>query len=304
MINALWTADMLGCMAEVGTDIACFWALHNFYPPRGGDYGYLSSDGSNTPSYSYYVFPMFSHHLKGSLVASTSNDASVSAYAGRSGKTLAIILINKDKRSQKTVEIDLRNFAPQAQAKAWILDEKKKYSPLQDFAHVSQQFPVKVPPYSITAIEVIDRDSVIPPPNIGRLATATASSYSTIGPHFKPASAIDGKLYTRWNSAAWTKSNGQEAQWFQLTWPKPQKIGFVRICWGETYGSAYRLLSSIDGKKWVTLHEVTDGKGGIEEIAVGQIKARHLKIDGSRGSKGISAYSIREIEVYEQPPAK
>ena len=301
MINAIWTADMLGSMAELGTDISCFWALHNFYPPRGGDYGYLSSDGSNAPSYSYYVFPMFSQHLKGNLIATTSSDASVSGYASRFGKNLSLILINKDKHSQKALEIDLRNFAPRAQAKAWILDDKRKYSPLQDIARVSEQFPVKLPPYSITAIDLIDRDSVIPPTNIARLATATASSYSTIGPHFKPASAIDGKMYTRWNSAAWTKSNGQEAQWFQLAWHKLQHIGFVRICWGETHGSTYKLLSSADGKTWETLREVTDGKGGIEETIVGKIKARYLRIDGSRGTKGISAYSIRELEVYEQP---
>ncbi len=304
MINAVWTADMLGTMAELGTDIACFWALHNFYPPRGGDYGYISSEGSNTPRYSYYVFPMFSQHLKGNLIATSSSDASVSAYASRFGKMLSLILINKDKRRQRSLEVDLKNFVPHAPAKAWILDEKRKYNQLSDFSQVSERFPIKVPPYSVMAIELIERDSVIPPINIARQATATASSYSTIGPHFKPTSAIDGKPYTRWNSAAWTKSNGQEAQWFQLAWPKLRNIGFVRICWGETYGSDYKLLSSADGKKWETLHEVTNGKGGVEEMAVGQIKARYLKIDGSRGTKGISAYSIREIEVYEQSTIK
>ena len=302
MINAIWTADMLGTMAELGTDIACFWALHNFYPPRGGDYGYISSEGLNTPRYSYYVFPMFSQHLKGNLIATTSSDASVSAYASRFGKTLSLIIINKDKRSHRSLEIDLKNFAPHAEAKAWILDEKRRYSQLTDISQVSERFPVKVPPYSITAIELIERDSVVPPVNIARQATATASSYSMIGPHFKPASAIDGKLYTRWNSAAWTKSNGQEAQWFQLAWRKLQNIGFVRTCWGETYGSDYKLLSSADGKKWETLHEVTNGRGGVEDVAVGHIKARYLKIEGSRGTKGISAYSIREIEVYERSP--
>ncbi len=302
MINAIWTADMLGTMAELGTDIACFWALHNFYPPRGGDYGYLSSEGANTPRYSYYVFPLFSEHLKGNLIATTSTDASVSAYASRFGKALSLIIINKDKKSYRSLEIDLKNFTPHAKAKAWILNENRKYSPMNDISRVSERFPVKVPPYSITAIELIGRDSVIPPVNIARQATASASSYSTIGPHFKPESAIDGKLYTRWNSAAWTKSNGQEAQWFQLAWPKLQHIGFVRISWGETYGSDYKLMSSTDGRKWVTLHEFTKSHGGVEEIAVGDIKARYLKIDGSHGAKGISAYSIREIEVYERPP--
>ena len=83
-----------------------------------------------------------------------------------------------------------------------------------------------------------------------------------------------------------------------------QQIGSVRICWGETFGADYKLLSSIDGKIWVTLREVTNGHGGVEEIAVANIQARYLKIDGSRGAKGISAYSIREIEVYEQSTAK
>jgi hypothetical protein len=83
IVNALWTADMLGTMAEVGTDIACYWALHNFYPPRGGDYGYLSSDASNTPRYSYYVFPMFTHHFGKELLSTTCSDPAISLYARR-----------------------------------------------------------------------------------------------------------------------------------------------------------------------------------------------------------------------------
>jgi hypothetical protein len=295
---------MLGCMAELGTDVACFWALHNFYPPRGGDYGYLSSEGSNTPRNSYYVFPLLSQHLRGNLISTTSSDASVSAYASRFGKTLSLILINKDKRSRKSIDIGLTNFTPHTKAMVWILDEKRKYSRLSDLSAVSGHLQANLPPYSVMAVELIDRDSVILPMNIALRSTATASSYSTIGPHFKPASAIDGKLYTRWNSAAWTKSNGQEAQWFQLAWPQREHIGVVRIYWGETYASEYKVLTSVDGKKWKILHEVTNGHGGIEEIAPGQIKARFLKIDGRHGAKGISAYSIREIEVYERTTTK
>jgi hypothetical protein len=304
MINAVWTADMLGSMAELGTDIACFWALHNFYPPRGGDYGYISSEGSNTPYHSYYVFPLLSEHLKGDLVSATSGNPSVSAYASRSGKALSLVLINKDKRNQISLEIDLKGFFPRNQASVWLLDEKRPYKRQPDLANVSERFSIKIPPYSVTAIDLVGQDSVIPPTNLASLATATASSFSTIGPHFKPHSAVDGRMYTRWNSAAWTKSNGQEAQWFQLSWARPQRIGFVKLYWGETYASEYKLLSSIDGKKWITLHEVKDGHGGVEDIAVSDVKTRYLRIDGTRGSKGISAYSIREMEVYEHPIAK
>jgi hypothetical protein len=242
--------------------------------------------------------------LKGNLVAATSVDPSISAYASRFGKTLSLILINKDRRRQRSLEVDLKNFAPHAKAKFWILGESRKYNQQGDISRVSKHLLIKALPYSITAIELIERDSVIPPTNLASVATPSASSYSTIGPHFKPASAIDGVMDSRWNSAAWTKSNGQEAQWFQLAWPKAQHIGIVRICWGETYGSDYKLLSSADGRKWETLREVTNGHGGVEEIAVGGIKARYLKIIGSRGTKGISAYSIREFEAYEQSTMK
>ena len=111
VVNAIWTADMLGCMAELGTDVACFWALHNAYPPRSGDYGYISSDASNTPSYSYFVFPMLSQHLKGTMVATTSDDALVSAYSSRHGSILSVVLINKDKEHEKTVELNLKDFS-------------------------------------------------------------------------------------------------------------------------------------------------------------------------------------------------
>ena len=84
---------------------------------------------------------------------------------------------------------------------------------------------------------------------------------------------------------------------------KAEQIGFVKICWGETYASDYKLLSSVDGKKWDTLREVTNGHGGVEDVTVNGVKSQYLKIDGSRGAKGISAYSIREIEVYERPPS-
>ena len=298
IINALWTADMLGSMAELGTDIACFWALHNFYPPRGGDYGYLSSEGSNTPRFSYYVFPMLAEHLRGQTLKTTGDAPTISTYASRIGKTLCAILINKSRKSATSVELQLTGFMPKPHAKVWVLDEKRKNSRLPDLKNISENFSIKLSPYSVTAVEMIDRDSLMMPRDIAPLATPSASSFSIIGPHFKPASAVDGKLYTRWNSAAWTKSNGQEEQWFALTWKAPQMIKHVKITWGETYAVQYQLKSSTDGKKWSVLREVVNGTGGVDEFDVSPVKARYLRIDGKKGTKGISAYSIREMGVY------
>ena len=297
-INALRTADMLGSMAELKTDIACFWALHNFYPPRGGDYGYLSSEGPNTPRYSYYVFPLLAGHLKGDMIQTTSDVPGISTYASKSGKELSIVFINSNRRSPTNVDVELSGFTPQPLAKVRILDEKRLNSEAPDIKALSGKMSLKLAPYSITAVKLLAQDSTVPPANLAWLATPSASSYSTIGPHFGPASAIDGKLYSRWNSAAWTKSNGQEQQWFQLSWKSPQTIKHVKISWGETYAVEYKLQSSADGKKWTTIREVTTGTGGVDECDVTPVKTRYLRVDGKKGTKGISAYSIREIAVF------
>ncbi len=298
IVNALWTADMLGVMAEEGTDIGCYWALHNSFPPRGGDYGYLSSEGSNTPSYSYYVFPMFTSHFGNQVVRASSANLLVSVYAARDGKALRLILINKDSSTAKRVPVALKNFAPKESARAWILDKRRKLEPLADIQNASRTFTLDISPYSITALELLAEDSVLTPTNLARTATASASSFSTIGPDFKPDRAIDGKMYTRWNSAAWTKSNGLEAQSFQLQWEKPQQISEVRIFWGDTYGTVYNLEYSLDGKSWTIAREVSNGEGGTASLKFQPITARFVRINGRQGAKGISAYSIREIEVF------
>jgi hypothetical protein len=243
---------------------------------------------------------MFARHLEGSMVRAICGDPSISTYAGKTGKKLSVLFINKDRSKSRDIDVDLTNFEPQGSAHVWILDKKHKNSQLPDLSHVSEKFAVRLPPYSITAVEMIDKDSIVPSRNLAQQSVATASSYSTIGPNFKPGSAIDGKIYTRWNSAAWTKSNGKEAQWFQLSWKSPQKIERVKICWGETFATDYVLEASPDGRSWIKLHEVTNGAGGTEEYEVPSTKASLLRIDGKKGTKGISAYSIREIEVFSR----
>jgi hypothetical protein len=146
VVNALWVADMLGTMATIGTDVACYWALHNFFPPRGGDYGYLSSDGDNTPRYNYFVFPMFARHFGRELVAATSSDPSVSVYAARAGKMLALFAINKNRHAAKELDIAVRNFNAGIRAHAWILDETRRNEPLPDVPVSAAGASLSIPP--------------------------------------------------------------------------------------------------------------------------------------------------------------
>jgi hypothetical protein len=296
-VNALWVADLLGTMAEVGTDVACYWAIHNAYPPRGGDYGYLSSDGSNTPRPSYYVFPTFTRFFLGNALRCESQDASVAVHAARNGKSLCLVLINKDSSTERPVRIALRDFIPASTCRCWILDRNSNNREAASLP-AGKTTQLMLRPYSMTTLLFISADSVEPPRNLALQAHASASSFSTIGPAFGPSSAIDGNNATRWESAAWTNSGGAEAQWLQLTWQQPQSCARAVIRWGEAAGISYRLVGSVDGKSWTVLYQTEAGKGGAEEISFSPRKISFLRLEGEHGSKGISAYAVRELEVY------
>lgn len=301
IVNALWVADMLGAMAETGTDIACYWAVHNAFPPRKGDYGYLSSEGSNTPNVNYYVFPIFTNHFGSELVDASSSDKNVSVYSAKEGKKLSLIVINKDKAKEKNVNISIEGFSPKQRGSARILDSARFNVELPAVVSAGNRVSYIVPPFSLVALEFIAEDSIVPPQNLARLATPGASSYSVIGPHFGPWSAVDGKLYTRWNSAAWTKSDGKEEQHFQLAWNTPQTFSTLRILWGETRAVKYVVEISDDGKEWKSMKEISDGKGTLDQFTFPLTTAKYLRIRGTQGTGGrwiISAYSIREIEVF------
>ncbi|MFA6541036.1 MAG: discoidin domain-containing protein, partial [Bacteroidota bacterium] len=280
VVNALWTADMIGAMAEVGTDIGCYWAVHNAFPPRKGDYGYLSSEGSNTPNYNYYVFPMFAGHFGSTLVESRSSAADVSVYSARSGKKISVMMINKDKTQTKKVNLRFVDFIPQPKAFARILDSTRSNESLPAIADAAAKFSYSIPPFSLVALEFIAADSVVPPLNLARSALATASSYSVIGPNYSASSAVDGKLYTRWNSAAWTQSYGKEEQQLQLEWNTPQTFSTVRILWGETRAVKYSLEISDDGKEWKSVREIAAGKGTVDEFSIPATTAKYLRVNG------------------------
>ncbi len=299
--NALWTADIIGTTAETGIDMACFWALHNYYPPRDGDFGYLSSDGTNAPRYTYYVFKMLHDRLIGNTVAVSGTDSTFSVYAARHDKVLSVAVINKDYSAPKTLDLKLNNFDPSSQAQVRVLDRSRKDVGLGQVSFISDRCSLTIPPYSLVTLDILERDSLEPPKNLALSARCSASSYSTIGPNFKPSSAADGKMYSHWNSAAWTKSNGQEAQWFQLEWKSAQRFDSLTIFWGQTFATEYDVLISDDGQHWKTIGRVPEGKGGTEASRFPAVTARAIRIDGKKGTKGISAYSINEIQVCKTP---
>ncbi|MBI4428327.1 MAG: discoidin domain-containing protein [Ignavibacteriales bacterium] len=305
LANALWTADMIGTMAELRTDIGCFWALHNQYPPGGGDFGYLSSDGTNTPRVSYYVFPLFAKYFGDEALQAHSADPLLSVYASRKRNSISLALVNKDKKKTKTADVDLSGFKPGNTAEIWLLDESRKAERMPD-ANIASKISFSVPPYSFMVVRLASRDSLPPPQSIALLASPSASSASTMNALWGPGSfdaqkAVDGRMDTRWRSGIRMKPEDGDDQWFQLSWRTLRRIARVRIHWGENHGIEYRLQASSDGKTWKTIHTVSDGNGGTETFDCNPVvEGRYLRIRASKGTEGGSAYAIRELEVFEQ----
>lgn len=305
LANALWTADMIGTMAELSTDIACFWALHNQYPPGGGDFGYLSSDGTNTPRFSYYVFPMFAEDFGEEALSASSSDPSLSVYASKKGKTVSLAFINKDRKNTKRVDVTPKDFVPDSRAEAWILDGKRKGEKMPDLSISSGTISLNVPPYCFMIVRLNSIDTSTPPRNIAPLGSASASSASTMNSLWGPGTfdaqkAIDGKMYTRWRSGIRMKPEEGDDQWFQLSWRTSRRISRVQIHWGENHGIQYRVQLSLEGKTWRTIHTVSEGNGGTDSFECKPaVHARYLRIRATQGTKGGSAYAIRELKVFE-----
>ncbi|MFQ6930868.1 MAG: discoidin domain-containing protein [Eubacterium sp.] len=70
--------------------------------------------------------------------------------------------------------------------------------------------------------------------------------------------AVDGDIGTRWSS------NFADDAWITLDLGKTYKVSKVVFNWEGAYGKAYKIQTSMDGKTWTTVKNVTNGKGGEE----------------------------------------
>ncbi len=298
--NGIYVGEMLGMFAETGTDMACLWAMHNYYPPRRGDFGFLSADGSNTPSYTYYVFRLMAHHFGGTLLSAQLTGASdkLRLFACRpDGGRLGVILLNKDPKKAYFVTIALENFQPAPTARIWRVSKSEFGSALPDLPVHGHAFRYLAPPYSITAIEFTAK-SAVARPNLVRGAIAMASGYSETGPSFKPQSAIDGDPHTRWASPAWVSRDGTDEAWLTIDLVEPRQVAECRIIWGPQAATNFGVIVSEDGKRWRNVYQTDKGSGGTTTITFPPQTIRFIKIACTKGKRAISTYSIIDVELF------
>jgi beta-glucosidase len=119
---------------------------------------------------------------------------------------------------------------------------------------------------------------------LGKTAAALTTEYGL------PAFVVDGDLGSRWGS----EFNDDESITIDLG--EPTAIGRVILRWETAYGSGYTLQVSDDNATWTDLATVTNGDGGVDDLAVSG-NGRYLRLQGQTRATGYG-YSLWEIEVY------
>ena len=121
----------------------------------------------------------------------------------------------------------------------------------------------------------------------GITATASGSESDAMAAKY----AVDGNTGTRWSS------NFADDAWITLDLGKTYKISKVVFNWEGAYGKAYKIQTSMDGKTWTTVNNVTNGKGGEETVPFTQTEARYVRMQGVERALPYG-YSLWEMTVY------
>jgi len=300
LANALYTGLMLGTYAETKTDMACFWALHNAYPPRDGDYGILSSDGTNTPYYTYYVLKMFSEKFRGKLIKIDNPETDyANIYASlNNNDELIIIAVNKSPEKSISLVTNISNFATKEKVKVFRISEGEKYVQLTNTSIKDNKLIYDLKPYSITLFELRSKDSKPEQTNLAKNAEITASGYNQTNPHLAPISIIDEDEYTRWASPAWVSNDGTDQQWILINLKKPYSADTIQIDWGRPC-EKFEALISLDKNNWVSVYENKEMENQTNISLEGK-ELQYLKLLLKKGAPEVSSYEIKEVKILKK----
>ncbi|MFI5731658.1 glycoside hydrolase domain-containing protein [Kribbella sp. NPDC051587] len=127
--------------------------------------------------------------------------------------------------------------------------------------------------------------------DLARAKTATASSGDA-------AKAVDGD-----SSTAWQPTSGNGTNWTQVDLGRQAQVDGVRLKWGATWASNYRVLTSFDGTKWAEAGTRVDNpkddlaKPGGDDFVGLNVKARYVRVEATTSSGGATPYQLLDFEV-------
>jgi hypothetical protein len=107
--------------------------------------------------------------------------------------------------------------------------------------------------------------------------------------------ATDGSAMTYWESG--TNLNS----WIDIDLGDECAFDRITLRWHEFYATAYRLQISNEATHptiWTDIYTTTDGRGGIEQIALKRVIARHVRLVATTCSAAGHGCELSEFEVY------
>lgn len=125
LINALFTAEVVGEAITHGIRAVDYWDWKNGYDPSlgGGDHAMLSEGepglADGTPRPSYYAYALLSRALGDTMLASHSSDAQLKIYASRfEGGEMGLVLVN-EKPGPVRLRLSMDGFQGKGRANVW-----------------------------------------------------------------------------------------------------------------------------------------------------------------------------------------
>jgi hypothetical protein len=142
-VGALWNAEVMGRLADLGVEMAAHFALQG--TSWQGLIGMLQD-----PRPAYGVYKLYAHWGTTQVDAESSDEALLPAFASlHDDGQLAILVVNKDPLEAREATLTVEGFRPAGQARVWLQDEEHLAEELPAIV-VAEMFPHTFPPYSVT----------------------------------------------------------------------------------------------------------------------------------------------------------
>ncbi|MDF2923656.1 MAG: hypothetical protein K0R57_2570 [Paenibacillaceae bacterium] len=122
---------------------------------------------------------------------------------------------------------------------------------------------------------------------LGKSAVASSARNSALAARY----AVDGNTDTRWGS------NYTSNEWIYIDLGAEQSIGTVKIQWGASYATGYKIQVSLNASAWTDVYSTDSGDGGIDELSFPEATAKYVRMLGV-ATATVYGYSVYELEVY------
>lgn len=142
--GALWAAEVVGRLANIGVEMASYAALQG-----AGWHGLVDERGAPRPAFG--IFRLYSQWGQTQLAVESPDEARLPTFASRrSDGALAVLALNKDPQQSRPIELAFTGFRAAGEAVVWRQDAAHPAGEQLAPAAVQDMISATLPPYSAT----------------------------------------------------------------------------------------------------------------------------------------------------------